>query len=541
MATPPVHKILTRRELLTLRARARREGRTLVQCHGCFDIVHPGHIRHLRFARSQGDLLLVSITADAQIAKGEGRPLIPQELRAENLAELDCVDWVYIDPRPTAAELLEEVRPDVYIKGGEYEFNHDPRFAAERSAVERHGGRVVFSSGDVVFSSTALIAQLERAADPYHGALLGLTREDELGVARLQERIESWRGLRMLVVGETVIDTYVHCDAPEVAGEGPMLSLRPIERRQYDGGAAIVARHLAAMGARPTLLTPLPAEPRAEALCQRLAGAGVEVLPLEVATPIAEKQRYLVGQQKVMKVDQFDALALDAAQQRRLLELGCQAAAGKIDGAVVADFGLGLFTPSLASSLCRSLRPLCGVLAADVSGRRGSLRAMVETDLLCPSERELREAVGDATDTLPAATWKMLEATRCGAALVTMGAEGLVAFERVRSPQRGWSRRLKGRHVPALAPVALDPLGCGDALLSAATLTLAARGSLLQAAFLGAAAAAAHAARLGNEPVSAVDLRQGVVRAHAAHLSLARSEVRPPVAPAALDGLERAS
>ncbi|MBY0261818.1 MAG: adenylyltransferase/cytidyltransferase family protein, partial [Phycisphaerales bacterium] len=160
---PAAAKVVTHEQLLARRAEARAQGRKLVQCHGCFDIVHPGHLRHLRYARAQGDLLLVTITGDSMISKGSGRPLIPQELRAENLAALDCVDLVYIEPRPTAAELLGEVRPDVYVKGREYERNQDPRFKAEQEIVMRHGGRVVFSSGDVVFSSTALIAALEQS------------------------------------------------------------------------------------------------------------------------------------------------------------------------------------------------------------------------------------------------------------------------------------------------------------------------------------------------------------------------------------------
>src|SRR5690606_26066245 len=178
-------KILSHADLLARRAAARAAGRRVVHCHGCFDIVHPGHIRHLRYARQLGDILLVSLTGDEEIRKGTGRPLIPEELRAENLAALDCVDWVYIEPAPTARELLGKVRPDVYVKGREYEHNQDPRFAAERAAVEAHGGRVVFSSGDVVFSSTALIAALENSADPYHARLSRLLGEPELDGPRL--------------------------------------------------------------------------------------------------------------------------------------------------------------------------------------------------------------------------------------------------------------------------------------------------------------------------------------------------------------------
>ncbi|HRJ50357.1 MAG TPA: adenylyltransferase/cytidyltransferase family protein [Phycisphaerales bacterium] len=221
-------KILDLEGLVEARRAARASGRRVVQCHGCFDIVHPGHIRHLRQAKAMGDVLLVSITGDSWIGKGAGRPLIPEELRAENLAAIDFVDWVHVDPHASAVELLERVAPDVYVKGKEYEHNRDPRFAAERDAVERGGGRVVFSSGDIVFSSTALIAAMEQSVDPFHKRLATLSESPELSANELGALMSRFRGRRVVVVGEVILDTYVLCDRPEVAGESPVMTLRPI-------------------------------------------------------------------------------------------------------------------------------------------------------------------------------------------------------------------------------------------------------------------------------------------------------------------------
>src|SRR6478752_7567244 len=117
-------KVCSLKRLLEHRAEARGAGRRVVQCHGCFDIVHPGHIQYLQFARSQGDVLVVSVSADPQVNKGADRPLIPDDLRAESLAALECVDYVYVNPHPTAVELLAELRPDVYVKGREYMRNN---------------------------------------------------------------------------------------------------------------------------------------------------------------------------------------------------------------------------------------------------------------------------------------------------------------------------------------------------------------------------------------------------------------------------------
>ncbi|MCE7974688.1 MAG: hypothetical protein DYG92_10275 [Leptolyngbya sp. PLA1] len=540
-ALPPeiAAKIVDRRTLLARRAAVRAAGKRLVQCHGCFDIVHPGHIRHLRQARAMGDVLLVSITGDPAIRKGAGRPLIPEELRAENLAALDCVDFVHIEAGATAEDLLDAVRPDVYVKGREYETNSDPRFLAERRAVERHGGRVVFSSGDVVFSSTTLISALERSADPYHQRMLQLCSDPRLSGPALYATLQACRGRRVVVVGECITDTYIVCDRPEVAGESPVLTLRPLEARQYDGGAAVVAKHAAALGARPVLVTALPESDDGEALRARLRAEGVEVRAVPVKTPVPEKQRFLVGPQKVMKLDLVEPYVLDSGQSEALRRLAHEAAAesapgdpldladdreaGRCDAAIITDFGLGLFSPTTLRDLTRDLRPVSRVLAGDVSGRKSSLRAMESMDLVCPSEEELRDAMRLQSEGLPLVAWRLLEETGGRAAVVTLGGDGLLAFGRLPdgadAEAGAWRTRVTSEHVPALTPIPLDTLGCGDALLAAASLALSSGADLLPAAFLGACAASVQVQRLGNTAVSSADVRMAIARLHTSHLS----------------------
>ena len=522
---PSSGKILDFAALRAAREGARAAGRKVVQCHGCFDIVHPGHIRHLRQAKSFGDILLVTLTGDAAIKKGTGRPLIPEELRAENLAALDFVDWVYIEPRPTAQELLSEVQPDVYVKGREYEFNEDPRFHAERAEVEKHGGRVVYSSGDVVFSSTALIAAMEQSVDPFHHRLAALIQDERLAGPSLHSTIAAMRGKHVVIAGETIIDTYVFCDRPDVAGESPILTLRPLHRKQYDAGAAILARHAAALGAKPVLVTVLPETEEAREFERRLTAEGVEVRAVRTPAKLPEKQRFLVGQQKVMKLDLIEPYTLDASQQDRFINLAREATSehSGVDVGIITDFGLGLYSPMLLARVCDAMRPRTRVLAGDVSGRRSSLRAFRRMDLLSPSESEIRDAMHLHGEGLPVVVWRLLEETWSAASLVTLGADGLIAFDRLAAPAQEveWTTRLRAEHVPALCPMAVDPLGCGDSLLTVASLALACGSPILSAAFLGACAAATQVQRLGNIPISATDLRHQIVRAHTSHLTFA--------------------
>ncbi len=515
-------KIVSLDEAASLTRDSQRSGRTVALCHGCFDLVHPGHVRHLQHAARLGDHLLVTIAGDAMVDKGTGRPLIPQELRAENLAALDCVDWVAVNPAPTAVELLEVIKPDFYVKGREYESNRDPRFQAERGIVERVGGRVVFTSGDVVFSSTALINALAQAASSSQDHLAHLMAGHALTAEAIDDLIAAFRGARVLVVGESILDTYVSCDRPEVTGEGPMMSLRPVEYRHFDGGAAIIARHLAAMGARPHLITALPDDDQAALLRSRLETAGVDVCSITCRGRMIEKQRFHVGSTKVMKLHLGEPITLDASGRGDLSRMILDAARD-CDAVIVADYGQGLFTSGSMTELCRLLRPCSGLLVGDVSGRRSNLLSMQAMDLLCPSELELREALHDYDEGLSAVAWRLLHRTNSQAAMVTLGPEGLIVFDRTGQGELqpdAWETRLSAEHLPALMPHAIDPLGCGDALLAAVTLARIADGSLTVASVLGAVAAAAESQHLGNLPVNAMALRDGTRRLCDAHRKL---------------------
>lgn len=532
MATTPHSKILTHDQLLTLRASARERGGTLVQCHGCFDIVHPGHIRHLRFARQQGDLLLVSITADDGINKGQGRPLFTADLRAENLAALDCVDWVYVNQAPTAETLLEEVQPDVYIKGREYEGNDDPRFASERKAVERHGGRVVFSSGDIVFSSSALVRSLEadpqgtgdRHADPRLASLRQFAENHDLSTATLTRIVNAMQGKNTVVIGETIIDNYISCDRPSVASDAPCLALRPLDHTRFNGGAAVIARHAAAMGAAPTLITALPEHDAvATNLIHELESEGITVRSIRASAPVPEKQRFIVGTEKVMKLDLARDLALDAEARDQLIATANDAVLGSnpADATILADFGLGMLTRRTIADLCSHFRDRTGVLTGDVSGQRNTLLTIKHADLLTPSESELRAAVGDFESSLNAVVWRLMEANSATGVCVTMGDDGATLFQRravAFQGNDGWHSWLTADHTPTLATHRVDPLGCGDALLAIASLALAAGATRPQAIFLGSVAAAIHAERLGNHAVNAREVIARIERINQAHL-----------------------
>jgi len=273
----------------------------------------------------------------------------------------------------------------------------------------------------------------------------------------------------------------------------------------------------------------LPDSDEGEELIDRLGAEGIEVRAVHCGAKLPEKQRFLAGTQKLMKLDLFDPYLPDAAFQREFIALAREtAAATHTDATIITDFGLGLFSAPMMGELCDELRGTTDVLAGDVSGRKSNLKSMRGMDLISPSEAEARDAVGLQSEGLPSVTWRLLDETRSRAAIITLGAEGLIAFDRLPDSARDldeWKSRLSGDHIPALCPIALDPLGCGDSLLAGAALGLTCGGSLLQAAYIGAAAAAVQAGRLGNNAVSLHDVRREMTRVQHAHLSYEGSDV----------------
>src|SRR5271166_3860370 len=120
-ASAPRDKIRSVEELSAISAQSRAAGRTVVHAHGTFDLLHLGHVRHLEAARKLGDILIVTVTADRFVNKGPGRPVFSEELRAEMLATLQYVDWVAINDEPDDVGAIRRIRPDLYIKGNDYQ------------------------------------------------------------------------------------------------------------------------------------------------------------------------------------------------------------------------------------------------------------------------------------------------------------------------------------------------------------------------------------------------------------------------------------
>lgn len=499
-ADQKVHSI---ESLQAERARLRKAGKTLVQCHGCFDIVHPGHIRYLRMARSLGDVLVVTVSGDDVVMKGYDRPYIPEDLRLDNLAELGCVDYVALSEDEWAGPVLEAIQPDIYVKGREYESKNDPRFAKEKRIVESYGGRVVLGSGDVIFSSTEIGRRKGGSLDMEQQKVQRFCRVNGINIARLKNAISAFSDLKVLVLGDAIIDQYAHCEGARVASESPIVSVKPVSEEWFIGGAGLIARQAAVLGARPTFVTCCEEEESFDRIRTSLESSGVEVhnLPAPGRRPYT-KTRFLVGGKKVFKVDRGNPAPIPIETSDELITMLREQLPAH-DGLIVTDFGYGLFGPTLANAIPK-IADECGKpYFADVSTNgQANILKFSKPQLATPTEDELRFALGDAESGLSNLASRYYAASGARGLIVTMGRRGSLSFR----PPRSEGDRLRTDYLPALEINEVDAVGAGDVFLTGASLAELAGESPPIGMYIGSSLASISAGSLGNEGASLPNL-----------------------------------
>lgn len=487
------HKVKTAeeiRDLLGPRPRARKA----IMCHGVFDLVHPGHIRHLLYAKSKADILIASLTADRHITKGIYRPHVPQDLRALNLAALEIVDFVVIDPNAKPLDNIQLIEPDFFAKGYEYVSGGvAEKTAEEQVIVEAYGGEVLFTPGDIVYSSSELIkvAPPELKIDK----LLVLMGRNDLTFDGLHRALDAVKGVRVHVVGDTIVDSLTYGTVLGGQSKTPTQSVLFERREDFIGGAAIVSEHLRAAGAEVTLSTVLGDDALKDFILKRLDATGIVVRAIVDPTrPTTNKNAIVAGGYRLLKLDTLDNRSIsDPILEQLCVHVGEVAA----DATIFSDFRHGIFNRRTIPELVAAIPPgHYKVADSQVASRWGNIVDFQGFDLITPNEREARFALADQDSGIRPLAAQLYDAARCKTMILKLGSRGLLAC-------RGGDHTSLDSFfsLDSFADRVADPVGAGDALLAYATLSMVAVKSDVVASILGSMAAACECEVDGNIPV----------------------------------------
>jgi rfaE bifunctional protein kinase chain/domain len=486
------HKIKSVQDLCDIVGPRPRDKR-VIMCHGVFDVVHPGHICHLLYAKSKADVLVASVTADRYVDKGVYRPLVPQDLRAVNLAAFEMVDYVIIDDHAEPLSAMALIKPDYFCKG--FEYNGSPaKTKREVDIVHGYGGEIIFSPGDIVYSSSRLIDLAP--PDIKYAKLQALMERAGVTFDRLRGALRKMADFRVHVVGDTIIDTITHANLIGASNKTPTLSVRVERTEHFVGGAAVVAKHIRAAGARVALSTVLGSDRCGDLAVGDLLAAGIGVYcSVDVARPTTNKNAVVVGGYRLIKLDTVDNRPIS---ERTVAELKRNLAEVPADAVIFSDFRHGIFNRDTIEDLVHSIPDHC-LAAADsqVASRWGNILDFKGFDLITPNEREARFASGDQDSVIRSLALNLYRAARCKCLILKLGGRGVLTQAKDESFV-----------VDSFADHVVDPVGAGDALLAYATLGLLVPGErpsspVAIATILGVFAAGVACERDGNVPVTA--------------------------------------
>lgn len=486
-------KIRSLEELAAIAGEAQDGGRAVALCHGVFDLVHLGHVRHIEQARSHGDLLIVTITADAFVNKGPGRPIFPERMRAEMLAAMECVDYVGINHASSAETVLAAVRPNIYVKGADYENPEEDvtgKITSERDCVERLGGRIVFTH-DITFSSSSLINRYLDVYDPPVRDFLDRLR-DNGGLNSLLGLIERIAGFRVLVIGDTIIDEYQYVNTLGKSAKENIIATQFKDREVFIGGVCATANHLAGFCREVEVISTIGGHDSFEEEIRAHLKDNVTAHLVPVSgRPTTRKSRFVDPGyiRKLFEVYFMDDSPLPPDVRDRVDRTIAEKAAG-FDLVIVNDFGHGLIARSTIEAISRNAR----FVAVNVQANAGNFGFNLVTkypkaDYVCIDAPEARLAVGEKFEDINHVISELLpERIDCDHFVVTHGKHGSYAYAREQGVVM----------VPAFTKTVVDTVGAGDAFFAITAPLVAAGGDMLQVATIGNAVGAIKVGIVGH-------------------------------------------
>ena len=500
-------KIKEFEELSSILDGLRAEAKKIVHCHGVFDPLHIGHIRHFQQAKKLGDVLVVTVTPDRHVNKGPHRPVFTQDLRAEAVAALECVDFVAINRWPMAVEAIRALRPDVFVKGSEFQGRKDRTGAIplEEAAVTAVGGRIAFTE-DLTFSASNLVNHHFPVFPPEVSRYLSGFAQRHPSDAVIGH-LEALQPLKVLVVGEAIIDEYQYVEAIGKSSKEPTLVVKDLSTEQFAGGSLGVANHVANFTSAVTLVTMLGGKDSQELFIRQKLHRRIDPQFLyRKDSPTIVKRRFVESYffTKLLEVYEINDTALDEAEVAELVD-ALRGQAAEFDLVIVADFGHGLLVQEAVDVLCRAAR----FLAVNTQSNAGNLgyhaiSKYPRADYVCVAENEMRLEARDRRSDLRAVVRTFADRLGCKRVVVTRGKNGCLCY----GPEEGFFE------VPAFAGQVVDRIGSGDAFLSVTAPCVAQNVPLEVVGFIGNVAGAQAVATVGNR----TPIQRGPLIRHIEHL-----------------------
>jgi len=503
-----VNKIISNvGELESLIKDLKIQNKKTVLCQGHFNVIHTGHLRFLEFSRKQGNYLIVALQGNKMIGDNVRDKFFDEKDRAHGIASLQYVDKVFIFNDESMESLITLIKPAIYARGEEFSKKTD-LIKNEMDLVEKYGGKVVFSSGDIQYSSLDFLEKdfSEIKSERMEKLRLALKKQ-RISTEKLISRCGNFEKQHLLVIGDTIVDQYVACDALGMSSEAPVLVVRELEHKEFVGGAAIVSRHVKALGAKCTFISLVGDDEPGNIVEKELDREKIEhKLIIDEGRPTTFKIRYMVATQKILRVSRLKDHHLNAKMEEKVISY-LEKAAGDIDGIIVSDFGYGVITPKILENISRIAKKYKLKLFGDVqsSSQIGNVAKFKNYYMIKPTEKEARISLDDKYSGIELIGHNLLKKTGSQNMILSLSSEGFIAFKTTDN-----ENFVKTQHFPALNPAPVDVVGAGDSLLTALAVSSCAGADIMEASAIGSLMASIAVSKIGNVPVTIDEIKKAI-------------------------------
>ena len=465
----------------------------IVFVSGTFNVLHPGHVRLLSFAQELGDCLVVGVNRDC----------VPG-VQAESADRLEAVSSNrYVNAAFIMDENIEDVlralKPEIVVKGRE----HENLLNVEATVLEDIGGKLVFSSGEMLRSS---FLEMADEIDPRRIHFLPDAYMTRHGITpqKLVENIKKCRDLRVIVIGDLIVDDYIDCDPLGMSQEDPTIVVAPRQTSRFVGGAGIVAAHGQGLGAQVTLLSVTGLDDVAKEAERQMTNHGVLTVLLHDDTrPTTLKQRFRASGKTLLRVSNLLQHKISQELSNQLLAQ-VDHRLSETDLIVLSDFNYGCLPDELVVQIIQRARSAGVMIVADsqASSQIGDISRFQGVALITPTELEARLAVSKDAENLVVLGQQLLHKTECSNMIMTLGADGIL----ISTQNDSTSENLSTDRISALNTKPQDVAGAGDSLFCVSSIALTSGSDIWTAALLGSIAAACQVSRVGNTPLRAAEL-----------------------------------
>lgn len=471
----------------------KKRGLKISMCHGCFDLLHLGHIDHLIESKNLSDILVVSVTSDQYVNKGLNRPLFKLAERMEALASLSCVDYIISSNNESAIESLKTIKPNFYCKGPDYKLSKNDttkKIKKEINELKKFKGKFYITNSKQ-FSSSKLVNN----SYLYDSDQLNFIKKikKKYSFADISKIVHQFKKIDMTIIGESIIDVYQKCDPVGKSGKEPTLIFSNEESETFLGGALAVSKNISEFVNNINLISYLGSNEKYLTFIKKKLNSNINFkYILKKKSPTIEKKRLIetYSNKKVIGIYDFNNTYLDKYEEKKIIDL-INKSLKKKTILLIVDYGHGLITENIIKkiNISKNFKLLNCQLNASNTGLN-FINNYNKPDILVMNEAEIRYEMKDRQNSLEILMKKIVQKIKTNYLFVTRGSRGSICYNKVKN---------KFYYCPGFANNVVDKVGAGDSMLAIIVLTLFFTKDEELALFLSSIAASEIVAFLGNE------------------------------------------